>query len=77
VLERYNATFLFSVYDEINFSVDRADAVEFIREVHGVMTERYADFEISFESSIELGPNFGNLKSIGVKFDEVKIRELL
>jgi DNA polymerase I-like protein with 3'-5' exonuclease and polymerase domains len=77
VLERYNATFLFSVYDEINFSVDKVDAVEFIREVHGIMTEKYANFEIGFESSIEIGANFGNLKSIGTQFDEVKIKELL
>jgi DNA polymerase I-like protein with 3'-5' exonuclease and polymerase domains len=77
ILEHYNATFLFSVYDEINFSVDKTDAVEFIREVHGVMTEKYADFEISFESSIEIGANFGELKNVGTKFDEVKVRELL
>jgi DNA polymerase I-like protein with 3'-5' exonuclease and polymerase domains len=77
ILERYNATFLFSVYDEINFSLDKIDAVEFIKEVHGVMTERYADFEIDFESSIEIGPNFGELKSIGTQFDAAKIKGLL
>jgi DNA polymerase I-like protein with 3'-5' exonuclease and polymerase domains len=77
ILERYNATFLFSVYDEINFSLDKADAVDFIKEVHGIMVEKYADFEINFESSIEIGANFGELKNIGVKFDEVKVRELL
>lgn len=77
VLERYHAYFLFSVYDEVNFSVAKSDVVEFIKEVHPIMVENYCNFPVEFESSIEIGPNFGELKSIGTQFDEAKIKELI
>jgi len=77
ILEKYEAYFLFSVHDELGFSVKKSVAVEFIREFHPLMTENYCNFPIDFESSIEIGPNFSELTSIGTKFDEEKLKELL
>jgi DNA polymerase I-like protein with 3'-5' exonuclease and polymerase domains len=77
ILEKYEAYFLFSVHDELNASVKKSDVIEFIREFHPLMTENYCGFPIDFESSIEIGPNFGELTSIGTKFDEEKLKELL
>jgi len=77
ILEKFEAYFLFPVHDEINFSVKKSQALEFIKEVHPIMTMPYADFGIEIRSSIEIGPNFGELVEIGSSIDEAKIMEVL
>jgi len=77
ILEKFEAYFLFPVHDEINFSVKRSQVLDFIKAVHPIMTMKYADFGIEIESSIEIGPNFGELKEIGNQVDEGKINEVL
>lgn len=41
------------------------------------MTMPYADFDLTIQSSIELGNNFGDLHEVGVHFDEEAINKVL
>ena len=75
--ERYPAEFKFPVHDEINFTCRRDSVVEALKEAHEIMVEQYADMTVPIASSIEIGPNFGQLHNIGEVFDESKILEVL
>ena len=81
VFDRYDAVFHFPVHDEMNFSVTEDDASGCIRECHEIMTEPYADMDLPVESSIEIGPNFGQLKELDTVFNEEqvmkRVREVL
>jgi DNA polymerase I-like protein with 3'-5' exonuclease and polymerase domains/5'-3' exonuclease len=78
ILEKYDAVFAFPVHDEINGSVRVYEGtVDFLKEIHAIMLEDYADMKVPIESSIEIGSNFGTLKELGTKFDEEKVREAI
>jgi len=77
VFEKYDAKFLFSVHDEIDISCAKDQAVEFIREVHPIMTQKYADYGIEIQSSIEIGSSFGDLIEVGTQFNEDAIKKVL
>lgn len=59
VLYSLDARFLFPVHDEVVFSVAVVDLVEFLSRVYPLMVERFADMTFSIESSVSIGPNFG------------------
>ena len=73
--ERYDAEFQFPVHDEINYCVTLDDLAESIKELGEIMTFPYAGMKVPLTSSIEIGPNFGQLKEIGEEFDYVAIME--
>lgn len=64
ILEEFSAYFMFPVHDELNFLINKDVVREFIKVVHGIMVEKYADMDLPVESSIEVGPNFGELIEI-------------
>ena len=75
VFDRYNGYFLFPVHDEINYCIYSENLVESVREIHPVMIRQYANMSVPSASSIEIGPNFGQLASIGEEFDAEKVAE--
>ena len=77
ILDEFLASFLFSVYDEVNFSVPRIHVIPFVKRVHPIVTQPFCNFPVDFESSIEIGPDFGQLVKIGTTVDEAKIEEVL
>lgn len=60
VLRRYDARFIAPVHDELVFSVDIDQAFDFCKEVYSCMVAPYGGMWIPIESSISLGPDFGN-----------------
>ena len=77
IFERYEAGYAMSVHDECDGWVTREDVLPFLKEAHAIMLEKYATMEVPIESSIEIGRNFGTLISIGTKFDEEKLKEVI
>jgi len=77
VFDRYDAFFAGTVHDELNALVRKSDVVEYIREVHPIVCQKFMDFGIDFRSSIEEGKNFGSLVEIGDTFDEEAINKVL
>lgn len=75
--DRYRAEFKFPVHDEINFTCHVEDVIEALREAHAIMVEQYADMSVPIESSIEVGPNFGRLTSIGEAFDAERLTQAI
>jgi len=65
LLERFDAQLIAVVHDELVFSVAREDVEAFTKELHALMTQRYADMTIPVESSIGIGHNFKDLVEIG------------
>ena len=74
---KHNAYFLFSVHDEIVFSLHKEDLIEVLRGIHSRMTQQYANFKLQFKSSIAIGKNFGELNEIGEEINEEKILEAI
>ena len=74
LFERYDAFFAGTIHDQWDAIVRMSHVVEFLREAHAITVMPFADFELQFQSSIEIGWNFGDLTEIGVEFDEEKIK---
>lgn len=74
---KYDAKFYFPIHDECVASVHRDQALEFVREFHACMTQDFAGMTVPIASSIEIGPNFGDLTEIGEAVDEARILETL
>jgi DNA polymerase I-like protein with 3'-5' exonuclease and polymerase domains/5'-3' exonuclease len=74
LIVRYDATFIGVVHDELVFSCAREDIVAFTKELHALMTVRYADMTIPIESSIGIGHDFMNLIEIGEVPSDAKIQ---
>jgi DNA polymerase I-like protein with 3'-5' exonuclease and polymerase domains len=74
--DKYDCGFLFPCHDEVVFSVAKKDVVEFCRELHQIMTQPYGGLDMPWESSIEIGPSYGELNEFS-EFDEAKIKEFL
>ena len=77
VLEKFDAYFMGTVHDEVNFVVSIPDVIPFIRVVHPIMCQPFMDFPVDFRSSIEIGRNFGELVEVGDKFDEQEIQKVI
>ena len=77
LLERYDCRFYGPIHDELVWSVHKDQAVEFIRELHSLMTKPYAAMTVPIVASISFGPNFGQQIECGDDFDEVTIRKEL
>lgn len=73
--DRYDAQFYFVVHDEIDVGVSLADLPAATKELHEVMTRQYANMSVPVMSSIEIGPNFGQLIEVGEIYDEQKVIE--
>lgn len=65
LLVRYDAQLIAVVHDELVFSVGHEDVLLFTQELHGFMTQPYADMQVPIESSIGIGHNFKELIEIG------------
>ncbi len=76
VLDRYDMRWYWPCHDEIIVSVARVDAVPCIKELHGIMCEKFLDL-LPSASSIGIGATFGTLIEIGEVPDEKKIQEAL
>lgn len=74
LLIRYDACFYGVVHDELVFSCARGDIVAFTKELHALMTVRYADMTIPIESSIGIGHDFLHLIEIGEVPSDAKIQ---
>lgn len=75
LLDTSSLRWKFPCHDEVCFSVGRADGVEVIQRVHGMMTEDFLG-NVPSESSIGVGLNYGQLTelekplaALGVGFD--------
>lgn len=77
VYEKFDAYFFGTVHDESNSCVRMSQVVEFAKYVHPIMIQHYADFTLEFDSSIEIGWNFGDLVEIGESVDVAKIEARL
>ena len=66
-MDRYDATIIGPIHDEIVASVAIKDLYPFLKEMHACMVAPYADMEIPIESSIEFGPNMQDLVEIGLQ----------
>lgn len=73
--ERYEAEFQFPVHDEINYCVVLDDLAESVKELGEIMTFPYGGMTVPLTSSIEIGPNFGQLKEIGEEYDYEAVME--
>jgi DNA polymerase I-like protein with 3'-5' exonuclease and polymerase domains len=69
--------FYFSVHDSVVFAVHKDDLLEFAKKVHPIMCQRYADFDVDFKSTIDVGPSFGETVEIGEEIDEEAINNLI
>ena len=67
ILDKYDATIIGPIHDEIVASVAVEDLYPFLKEMHACMVAPYADMEIPIESSIEFGPNMQDLVEIGLQ----------
>lgn len=74
--DKYECGFLFPCHDEVVFSVAKKDVVEFCRGLHQIMTQPYGGLDMPWESSIEIGPSYGELKEFS-EFNEDEIREFV
>ena len=77
LLERFDCRFYGPIHDELVWSVHKDQAVEFIRELHSLMTEPYASMSVPIVASISFGPNFGHQVECGDDVDEAVIRREL
>jgi len=77
LFERFDAVFHFLVHDESNASCNKECIVPFVKEYHEIMVEPYGGMDLPIRSSIEIGPNFGQLHELGEEFDEEKILSLV
>ncbi len=75
ILDRYDATVIGPIHDEIVASVAVKDLYPFLKEMHACMVEPYADMQIAVESSIEFGPNMQDLVEIGMRPTDEAITE--
>ena len=76
ITDRFDCEYRFPVHDEHLFSCSKEDMAEFCREMHAIMIQPYGGLQIPWESSIAIGPSFGEMTEIS-GFDEEKIREII
>ena len=77
ILEKYDCTYIASIHDELVFSVMLPQAEPFIRDVHKLMTARYANMRLPIRSSVSCGFDFGRQAELEGRFDEASIRKAL
>lgn len=77
VYEIFDAYFMGTVHDEINSIVRKDQVIDFVKMVHPIMTQNYANFPLDIQSSIEVGKSFGELIEVGVEIDEEAINKVL
>lgn len=71
---KYDARFVAPVHDETVSSVDRRDAVKFIREAHECMTQRYANMVVPMKSSLAIGRDFSCPIELGTDFTDEEVQ---
>lgn len=76
LLDTFDMQWYMPVHDEAVFSVRADDAVEVIRVMHGLMTEKFLDM-VPSASSIGIGRDFGRLVELGETFSEPHIAATL
>jgi DNA polymerase I-like protein with 3'-5' exonuclease and polymerase domains len=76
ITDIFDCIWMFPCHDELVFSCRIDQVVEFCRTVHPIMTAKFADMDMPWESSIEIGWNYGELKEFS-GFDEEAIAEYI
>jgi len=76
ITDIFDCIWMFPCHDEKVYSCHIAQVVEFCRAVHPIMTAKFADMDMPWESSIEIGWNYGELKEFS-GFDEEAIAEYI
>lgn len=71
VLDRFDATFIAPIHDELVFSVATSELYDFLVEIHASMVAPYSTMTVPVIGSISFGRNFGEQVEIG----EVVTRE--
>lgn len=74
ITDLFDCIFLFPCHDELVFSCHIDQVVEFCRTVHAVMTQPYGGLNMPWESSIEIGWNYGQMREFE-NFDAAGISE--
>jgi len=77
ILEKYDCTYIASIHDELVFSVVLPQAEPFIRDVHKLMTARYANMSLPIRSSVSCGFDFGRQAELEGDFSEANIHKAL
>lgn len=77
ILERTGATVYAPVYDEIVASVPIANVVQYCRSMEEVMEIQLPGLGIGLETSVSIGPNWGDQTELGTHPTEEKINEYL
>ena len=77
ILEKYDCTYIASIHDELVFSVVLPQAEPFIRDVHKLMTARYANMRLPIRSSVSCGFDFGRQAELEGDFSEANIHKAL
>lgn len=70
---RYDARFIAPIHDELVSSVVADHAVDFLREKHACMAQKYASMEVPVLGSISVGPDFADQHECGDWFIEENI----
>jgi DNA polymerase-1 len=76
VTDRYDCEFRFPEHDAVVFTCHVDQVVPFCKEVHEIMTQPYGGMAMEWESSIEIGPNYGQVTEFE-GFNEEKIQIFL
>jgi 5'-3' exonuclease len=64
-LHRFDVRFIAPIHDELVTSVNKADALEFIKIKHECMTGPYADMTVPILGSVSIGPDFAEQYECG------------
>lgn len=72
ITDRFDCVFLFPCHDELLFSCHIDEVVPFCREIHAIMIEPYGGMDMPWESSVEIGWNYGQMFEFS-GFDAEKI----
>jgi DNA polymerase-1 len=73
VFFRYDARYIGPVHDELVFSVMADELIEFLKDVHALMTQPYANMKLPVVSSISFGPNYGEQIECGEEVDAAAV----
>lgn len=75
LLERFDATIIGPIHDEVVASVAVDHLVPFLKAMHACMVAPYADMKVEIKSSIDFGPNMQDSVEIGMEPTDEAIAE--
>lgn len=75
LLDDFDCVYIGPVHDEVVWSVDLDQLLEWAKVAHPCMVVKYADMEVPVTSSISFGPDFGRQIEVGALVDEKAFAE--